>query len=200
MSTYSNIKMGEIFVVYGNPFSRKNWKKNIKQVLCIKYYKRVNFTSNFVSNTSTNFNMLPLKHFKDSLSLMHKNNSSPLNFNKINVQNHKKILNYSTFQEKDNLYNINLNKYKSDYQKNLNNDSPSYKFHFSNNISKSSSDIYKKNFKFNQFDDKLTLNYDKNKQYFDEKNDFTLDENNDSNENKITNISNSKIGKFKKNN
>ena len=125
MSTYSNIKMGEIFVVYGNPFSRKNWKKNIKQVLCIKYYKRVNFTSNFVSNTRTNFNMLPLKHFKDSLSLIHKNNSSPLNFNKINVQNHKKILNYSTFQEKDNLYNINLNKYKSDYQKNLNNDSPS---------------------------------------------------------------------------
>ncbi len=192
--------MGEIFVIYGNPFSRKSWKKNIKQVLCIKYYKRVNFTSNFVSNTSSNFNMFPLKHFKDSLSLMHKNNSSPLNFNKINVQNQRKILNYSTFQEKDNLYNINLNKYKSDYQKNLNNESPSHKFHFSNNISKSSSDIYKKNFKFNQFDDKLTLNYDKNKQYFDEKNDFTLDENDVSNENKITNITNSKIGKFKKNN
>ena len=43
MSTYANIKMGVIFAIYGNPFSRKNWIKNIKQSLYVKYYKRINF-------------------------------------------------------------------------------------------------------------------------------------------------------------
>ena len=43
MTTYSNIKMGEVFVVYGNPFSRKNCKKNMYQVICVRYYKRVTF-------------------------------------------------------------------------------------------------------------------------------------------------------------
>ena len=43
MTTYSNIKMGEVFVVYGNPFSRKNCRKNIYQVVCVRYYRRVAF-------------------------------------------------------------------------------------------------------------------------------------------------------------
>ena len=43
MTTYSNIKMGEVFVVYGNPFSRKNCRKNMYQVICVRYYRRVTF-------------------------------------------------------------------------------------------------------------------------------------------------------------
>ena len=63
MSTYANVKMGEIFAIYGNPFSRKNWKKNIKQSLYVKYYKRINFSdmiyiekkNNYINNNNNNF-------------------------------------------------------------------------------------------------------------------------------------------------
>jgi len=48
MTTYSNIKMGEIFVFYNNPFSRKNCRKNIYQTLIKKYYKKVCFEENIV--------------------------------------------------------------------------------------------------------------------------------------------------------
>ena len=56
--------MVEIFAMYGNPFSRKNWKKNLIQSLFTKYYKRVSFTdytntSNININNSININ--PLK-------------------------------------------------------------------------------------------------------------------------------------------
>ena len=103
MSTYANIKMGEIFVIYGNPFSRKNWKKNIKQVLCIKYYKRVNFTSYLVYNANVS-NVIPLKHFKDSLSLIN-NNSHQFYLNKIYVESQKKISNH-TLQDKETINNF----------------------------------------------------------------------------------------------
>lgn len=45
MSTYSNVKMGEIFAIYGNPFSRRNCYKNFTQVLCIPYTKKIDFTA-----------------------------------------------------------------------------------------------------------------------------------------------------------
>ncbi len=56
--------MVEIITLYGNPFSRKNWKKNLIQSLFTKYYKRVSFTdytntSNININNSININ--PLK-------------------------------------------------------------------------------------------------------------------------------------------
>ena len=70
MSTYSNIKMGEIFVIYGNPFSRKRCSKNLFQVLCVPYYKRVNFTSKKKKDSSGYMNKI-----KDSFFLMGRNNS-----------------------------------------------------------------------------------------------------------------------------
>lgn len=70
MSTYSNLKMGEIFAIYGNPFSFKNCKTNFYRALCRKYKKRVNFTSlvegNQLRKNQTNI--------KDSLSLLSKSN------------------------------------------------------------------------------------------------------------------------------
>ena len=69
MSTYSNIKMGEIFVIYGNPFSRKRCSKNLFQVLCVPYYKRVNFTSKKRKDNTG------LSKIKDSFFLMGRNNS-----------------------------------------------------------------------------------------------------------------------------
>ena len=62
--------MGEIFVIYGNPFSRKRCSKNLFQVLCVPYYKRVNFTSKKKKDSSGYMNKI-----KDSFFLMGRNNS-----------------------------------------------------------------------------------------------------------------------------
>jgi hypothetical protein len=43
MTTYANIKLGEVFALYGNPFSRGTCKKNIKAKLLRKYLKKINF-------------------------------------------------------------------------------------------------------------------------------------------------------------
>ena len=43
MTTYANIKLSEIFALYGNPFSRGTCKKNVKEKLIRKYLKRINF-------------------------------------------------------------------------------------------------------------------------------------------------------------
>lgn len=61
--------MGEIFVIYGNPFSRKKCSKNLYQVICVKYFKRVNFTSK--KQNITGFS----NKIKDSFFLIGRNNS-----------------------------------------------------------------------------------------------------------------------------
>ena len=156
MSTYANIKMGEIFVIYGNPFSRKNWKKNIKQVLCVKYYKRVNFTSYFIYNSNMS-NVIPLKHFKDSLSLIN-NNSHQFYLNKIFVESHQKKLSNQTLQEKETINNFNKFKINNNNSKNQINitNTQSQKFHFGIETNKSSVNISKNQLwsKINQCDDK----------------------------------------------
>ena len=165
MSTYANIKMGEIFVIYGNPFSRKNWKKNIKQVLCIKYYKRVNFTSYLVYNANVS-NVIPLKHFKDSLSLIN-NNSHQLYLNKIFAESHQKKFSNLTLQEKDTINNMNKFKTSPNNFNNINQINittiQSQKLHFNIETNKSSANISKNQLwsKISQFDDKFTYTHDK---------------------------------------
>ena len=46
MTTYANIKLSEIFALYGNPFSRGNCKKNFRQKIIRKYIKNVTKKSN----------------------------------------------------------------------------------------------------------------------------------------------------------
>ena len=43
MTTYANIKLSEIFALYGNPFSRGTCKKNVKEKIIKKYLKKINF-------------------------------------------------------------------------------------------------------------------------------------------------------------
>ena len=62
--------MGEIFVIYGNPFSRKRCSKNLFQVLCVPYFKRVNFILKKRKDNSGLMNKI-----KDSFFLMGRNNS-----------------------------------------------------------------------------------------------------------------------------
>ena len=44
ISTYANLKMKDVFILFGNPFSRKNCKKNCYFTLFKKYVKRIDFT------------------------------------------------------------------------------------------------------------------------------------------------------------
>lgn len=121
MSTYSNIKMGEIFVVYGNPFSRKNCLKNIRQVLCVKYVKRVNFTSLKSmrrNEKSTGMNLAP--NMKDSFYFLGKNCSKrhnererevdkneSFNLNKNNCSQSNTVTNLTNFNVTSNIIPIN---------------------------------------------------------------------------------------------
>ena len=43
MTTYANIKLSEIFALYGNPFSRGTCKKNVKEKIIKKHLKKINF-------------------------------------------------------------------------------------------------------------------------------------------------------------
>lgn len=86
MSTYSNIKMGEIFVIYGNPFSRKKCSKNLYQVICVKHFKRVNFTSK-------KRNLIGFSNkIKDSFFLMGRNNSKVNLCNQSNTSNNTNLI------------------------------------------------------------------------------------------------------------
>ena len=43
MTTYANIKLSEIFALYGNPFSRGTCKKNAKEKIIRKHLTRIKF-------------------------------------------------------------------------------------------------------------------------------------------------------------
>ena len=81
MTTYSNLKMKDTFILFGNPFSRKNCKKNCYLTLFKKYIKRIDFT-------------VKIKPSKESDSLISINNKSISNnrlqtFNTINSHNRR---------------------------------------------------------------------------------------------------------------
>jgi len=81
MTTYSNIKMGVIFILFGNPFSLKNWKKNVKRTLCVKYKKKVNFQA-LVYINSEKSEILKTFSNKDSFCLIKNEYSNKLLLNK----------------------------------------------------------------------------------------------------------------------
>ena len=43
MTTYANIKLSEIFALYGNPFTRGTCKKNVNEKIIRKHLKKINF-------------------------------------------------------------------------------------------------------------------------------------------------------------
>ena len=91
ISTYAQLKMKEVFILFGNPFSRKNCKKNCYLTLCQKYHKRINF-----------------KAMSDLKSLDEKDNDSPsfvsINNSNINENNKSNLSN----NENDNNNNFNI--------------------------------------------------------------------------------------------
>lgn len=123
MTTYANIKLAEIFALYGNPFTRGSCKKNFRQKLRFNYYKRVNFIENVsqeknFSSRKNFFNgtLFPLKmNFADNFS----------NHNYKNILSVKRVSNESLKRNSSNNPNYDNNS-------NLSNN-------MSNNISKEKS-------------------------------------------------------------
>ena len=83
ISTYVNLKMKEIFILFGNPFSRKNCKKNCFLTLCKKYHKRIDFKAQInVKNLSE------LNNYSRSFISINNLNNSNLNGNiRSNISN-----------------------------------------------------------------------------------------------------------------
>ena len=96
MSTYANLKMKDVFILFGNPFSRKNCKKNCFLTLCKKYHRRIDFT------LKINLKNYPESNH-DSLSFESVNN---LNNSNLNVNNRSNISNNNINNNFNNTNNI----------------------------------------------------------------------------------------------
>ena len=96
ISTYVNLKMKDVFILFGNPFSRKNCKKNCYLTLCKKYHRRIDFTLK-----------IDLKNYPEQ------NNDSP-SFESINNLNNSNI----NVNNRSNISNNNIN---SNFNNNTNN-------------------------------------------------------------------------------
>ena len=123
MTTYANIKLSEIFALYGNPFTRGNCKKNFRQKIIRKYIKKINFEEKIKNE----FQTLQSKIFiegNSKLDLIHKNENGLMLlknvFNKNNIN--KSLIRI----ENSNSKNIS---YKYSSKINLNTDSFSVSSH-----------------------------------------------------------------------
>ena len=117
MTTYANIKLSEIFALYGNPFSRGSCKKNFKQKIIKKHVKKIIFEE-LIKNEfkqkdeegNSNLNLLDKSEYENRLILLknvfnennNKNNSvikiENLNQKNISYKNSSKIhLNTDSF-------------------------------------------------------------------------------------------------------
>ena len=82
MSTYANLKMREIFIIIGNPFSRKKWNKNCYLSLFKKYYKRASYIEKKENKKYRNSN-------ESELLVINDNNN-----NKFSSSNNERVTKY----------------------------------------------------------------------------------------------------------
>jgi len=80
MTTYANIKLSEIFALYGNPFSRGSCKKNFNQKIMKKHIKKINFEE-IIKNEinqknelgNSNLNLLDKNEYENGRLMLLKN-------------------------------------------------------------------------------------------------------------------------------
>lgn len=82
MTTYENIKLIEIFSLYGNPFTRGSCKKNIKEKICQKYFKRVDFKKSVKKENNGLHLFCNKKLMKDTLFPINNSKNNKTIFNK----------------------------------------------------------------------------------------------------------------------
>ena len=54
MSTYANLKMNEVFILFANPFSRRNCRKNMYEMFVRRYQKRIDFHKEYQKDGNRN--------------------------------------------------------------------------------------------------------------------------------------------------
>ena len=80
MTTYANIKLNEIFALYGNPFTRGSFKKNFYEKIIKKHYNKVDFQEEKPTerkqelniDENSHINLLNNNHETNLLTLNHK--------------------------------------------------------------------------------------------------------------------------------
>lgn len=101
MTTYANIKLTEIFALYGNPFSRGSCKKNFNQKIMKKHIKRINFEEiikneiNRNEEGNSNLNLIDKNEYENGLILLknifNENNNKSKSIIRIENLNQKNI-------------------------------------------------------------------------------------------------------------
>ena len=83
MTTYANIKLNEIFALYGNPFTRGSCKKNFFEKIMEKQFKKINFQEEKKNEIKKEINL----EESSQLNLINKNENNLLHLK----QNYPKI-------------------------------------------------------------------------------------------------------------
>lgn len=102
MTTYANIKLSEIFALYGNPFSRGSCKKNFNQKIIKKHIKKINFEEKIRNEINrkneegnSNLNLLDKNEKENGLillkSMFNENNNKNKSIIRIENLNHKNV-------------------------------------------------------------------------------------------------------------
>ena len=81
MTTYANIKLNEIFALYGNPFTRGSFKKNFNEKILKKHYNKVDFEEEKCNEIKKELNLEENSHIKFGKSINNKFNNSKFNLN-----------------------------------------------------------------------------------------------------------------------
>ena len=74
MTTYANIKLNEIFALYGNPFTRGSFKKNFNEKILKKHYNKVDFEEEKCTEIKKESNLEENSH----INLLNNNNENNL--------------------------------------------------------------------------------------------------------------------------
>jgi hypothetical protein len=90
MTTYANIKLSEIFALYGNPFTRGTCKKNIKAKLLDKYFKKIDFEEIVQDSKQTKANTNVDGNGISKIELLSKNNNQILSLKNVFTEQNNK--------------------------------------------------------------------------------------------------------------
>ena len=118
MTTYANIKLSEIFALYGNPFTRGTCKKNMKTKILEKHFKKINFEEIVQDNKQTKANTNMDGNGNSKLDLLLKNHNRILSLKNVFTEQNN---NNKFFIKLDHLFPRN-GSYKYSSQIHLNTD------------------------------------------------------------------------------
>ena len=106
MTTYANIKLSEIFALYGNPFTRGFCKNNFYEKIIKKHFKKVQFREEINKKIKLDSNY---DEGNSKIDLINKNENQLLKLKDNNNGANKKIIKFGKLFSNENLnHKINL--------------------------------------------------------------------------------------------